>query len=402
LLLVTMTIAMTMFAATRATARQNLLVYGRRSLSNFYSPKLTERRVGEAGSGGHSSEAGVKVALFGASGFLGNYVCGELGANGFMAYLANRGDDMEMRHLKIPFDLGRTRFQFYSPRDRDSIKEVIQDADVVVNMIGKYYESGQPIQTAKFPYVGYRTNYSFADANVEIPRTLAEICLEMQVDHFVHVSSASASPDARSEWSRTKYAGEQAIKEVYPWATIIRPTQFFGKQDRFLHWFARMAKWYRIVPLVDGGKTLTQPVWAGDVAKTILKVCDNPSIFEGRQIDCFGPAEFSYSELADFVNDITERNRPVFNLPYDYYAAIAKVLQYQRDPLITPDLVEIWSEDFLPSMPPEEYKLQKYEQTKILTMQDLGIEPTPIEKIAFEFMQIYRAGGHFARVQGYH
>ena len=55
-----------------------------------------------------------------------------------MTYLANRGDDMEMRHLKVNYDLGRTRFVFYSPRDTESIKEVISDADVVVNIIGKY------------------------------------------------------------------------------------------------------------------------------------------------------------------------------------------------------------------------------------------------------------------------
>ena len=139
-----------------------------------------------------------------------------------------------------------------------------------------------------------------------------------------------------------------------------------------------------------------------DVAKTILKVCDNPALFEGRQIDCFGPTDYSYLELAKFVKDITERNRAIFNLPYNYYKALAKVLQYQRDPLITPDLVDVWSENFLPTMAAEQYKLQEKENEKILTMEDLGIEATPIEKIAFEFLQSYRFGGHFFRVQGYH
>lgn len=45
----------------------------------FYMPTLTEKRVGEGGRGGRASEAGVKVALFGASGFLGNYVTAQLG-----------------------------------------------------------------------------------------------------------------------------------------------------------------------------------------------------------------------------------------------------------------------------------------------------------------------------------
>ena len=45
----------------------------------FYSPSLTEKRFGEAGRGGRSSEAGCKVAVFGGSGFLGGFVCAELG-----------------------------------------------------------------------------------------------------------------------------------------------------------------------------------------------------------------------------------------------------------------------------------------------------------------------------------
>lgn len=320
-----------------------------------------------------------------------------------MTYLANRGDDMEMRHLKVNFDLGRSRFVFYSPRDRDSIKEVIADADVVVNMIGKYYESGKPVQTEKFPYVSYRTNYSFEETNVEIAHTLAEICKEMQVDSFVHVSSASASPDSKSAWTRTKYAGEQAVKEAYPWATIIRPTQMFGKEDRFLNWFARMAQWYRMVPLVDGGtKTLTQPVWVGDVARTILRVCDSPQQFVGRSIDCFGPTEYTYAELAAFVNDITERNRPIVNMPYWYYLKLAEVLQYQRNPLVTPDLVQLMSEDFLPRMTADEYLAQPDTEQKILTMQDLDIEAVKMEKEAFGYLHFYQVGGHFFRVQGYH
>lgn len=322
-----------------------------------------------------------------------------------MAYLANRGDDMEMRELKTQFDLGRSRFVFYSPRDRDSIKEVIADADVVVNMIGKYYETGQPVQTAKFPYVNYQTNYSFHDTNVTVAQTIAEVCKEMQVDHLIHVSSASASLDAKSEWSRTKYEGELAVKEAYPWATIVRPTQMYGKEDRLLNWFAKCQQGLRCVPLVyqDGGKEpLLQPVWVGDVGRVIRYICDDPTKFEGRQVDCFGPDDFTYAELAKFVNDITEQNKPVFQIPLPIYRQLAKVLQCIRDPLVTTDLVELWTEDFLPTLAPTEYDLQADNANKILSLADFGIKAKPVEKDAFSYMQYYRAGGHFHRAKGYH
>ena len=309
---------------------------------------------------------------------------------------------MEMRDIKVSFDLGRTRFVFYSPRDVDSVHEVIADADIVINMIGKYYETGQPVQTKSFPYIGYQSNFTYYDTNVTVAKTIAQACLDLQVDNLIHVSSASADPLSKSEWSRTKYQGEQAVKAIYPWATIIRPTQIFGKQDRLLNLFANLAQWFRGVPLLDGGKTLTQPVWVGDVARTILKVCDDPQKFAGRRIDCFGPTDYTHQELAEFVNDITERNRPMFNLPYPYYKAFAKVLQYQRDPFIVPDMVDIWSEDFMPAMTQEKYDAQPDGDSKIMTLKDLGIEPLPIEKEAFRYLQAYRVGGHFFRVSGYH
>ena len=322
-----------------------------------------------------------------------------------MAYLGNRGCDMEMREIKTQFDLGRTRFVFYSPRDIDSMKEVIADADVVVNLMGKYFESGQIIQTKKFPYLGWQTNFSYEDVNVKLARTLAEICFEMQVDHFIHVSSASASPTSKSEWSRTKYEGELAVKKAYPWATIIRPTQLYGSQDRLLNWFGFCQQKLRCVPLIyqDGGKeALVQPVWVGDVARAIRYVCEAPHMFEGRQIDCFGPADFTYAELAKFVNDITDQNKPVLRVPVSMYEYLAKVLQLSRAPLVVPDSVKLMTEDFLPTLAPEEYERQKDDANKILTLADLSIDAKSIEKDAFAYLQSFRQGGHFQRVSGYH
>ena len=94
------------------------------------------------------------------------------GANGFLAYLANRGDDMEMRDHKVSFDIGRVKNVFYSPRDHDSIREVIADADVVVNLIGKYYESGQPVQIPKFPYLSYQTRMRTSPYHVRLLKSV--------------------------------------------------------------------------------------------------------------------------------------------------------------------------------------------------------------------------------------
>ena len=49
------------------------------STSNVDLPRIVERRTTEVGRGGRASDAGIKVAVFGATGFLGRYVCSGLG-----------------------------------------------------------------------------------------------------------------------------------------------------------------------------------------------------------------------------------------------------------------------------------------------------------------------------------
>merc|ERR1712150_248507 len=109
----------------------------------------------------------------------------------------------------------------------------------------------------------------------------------------------------------------------------------------------------------------------------------------------------TYKELAQFVYDITGQEPTLTDMPKEAVKTFAKILQYERTPMITPDLVDLWSEDYLPQMTAEEYKAQKGND-KILTMADCGIEATPIEKIAFRYLHRFRQGGHFAIEEGYH
>ena len=324
-----------------------------------------------------------------------------LGTNGTMTYIGSRTDEFAYRHLRPHFELGRAKFQFYSSRDRQSMADLIADADIVINLIGKYYDTKKLEDTDKFPYLNYTISTSVHEANVTVPATIAELCTEMQVDNLIHVSSAAANPESSSEWARTKYEGEQEVLKAYPWATIVRPTQMFGHEDKLLNWFANMAGRFPVVPLIDGGHGLTQPVWVDDVARTINRVIDNPETFEGRRIDCFGPQDYSYAELAKFVYDITGQDPTLSEVPNEVVKYGAKVMQYEGNPMLTPDLVDLWSEDYLPEMTAEEYEAQPA-KGKVFTMKDLGVESTPIEKIAFKYLHRFRKGGHFLLAGGYH
>jgi len=97
-----------------------------------------------------------------------------------------------MLFSKPMFELFRSRIFFYLSRDRKSMKEVIADA-VVINCIGKYYETRALRDEGR--KLHYDINNSYEETNIEIARTIAELCVEIQVDNLIHVSSLT-NPDS--------------------------------------------------------------------------------------------------------------------------------------------------------------------------------------------------------------
>merc|ERR1719183_580236 len=136
------------------------------------------------GAGGYASNQGKNVTIFGATGFLGRYVTAVLASQGYNIIIPYRGDDSEVRHLKLMGDLGKVGFMPFDARDTESVRAAIKPADIVINLIGKEYETRHVI-----PLV---TNYTFSQVNMEIPRLIAELSAEEGADRLIHVSALSA------------------------------------------------------------------------------------------------------------------------------------------------------------------------------------------------------------------
>ena len=65
--------------ALQRNARTTTRVFSSAPGGDPFLPRVTDRKLEEQGPGGRSSVAGIKVAIFGATGFLGKHVCNLLG-----------------------------------------------------------------------------------------------------------------------------------------------------------------------------------------------------------------------------------------------------------------------------------------------------------------------------------
>ncbi|WP_164045209.1 sugar nucleotide-binding protein, partial [Serratia marcescens] len=72
----------------------------------------------------------------------------------------------------------------------------------------------------------------------------------------------------------TKAAGEAGVLRHRPDAVILRPSVVFGPEDNFFNRFAGMARILPVLPLIGGGETRFQPVFAGDIADAVMAAID--------------------------------------------------------------------------------------------------------------------------------
>ena len=160
----------------------------------------------------------------------------------------------------------------FSPRDDESIIAAIKNSDIVINMIGKHYETKHLVPTRREDGKLSRINYSFEEVHVDIAKRIAKLSKDNGVKTFIQVSSLSADINSKSMWSKTKAMGEVAVREAFPGAIVVKPSTVFGPEDRFLNWIADACERFPFFPLLNEGQTLVQPVYAHDVAKALMNI----------------------------------------------------------------------------------------------------------------------------------
>lgn len=344
---------------------------------------------------GRTSNSGKTIAVFGAYGFVGKYLLQELGSTGSRVYAPFRGDPDEVRVLKPMFDLGNLALIPFHPYDKQSIADSIRDADVVVNLIGKHFETKHIVPTRKENGKISRVNYTYEDVHVKVARNVAEVAKDLGVKHFVHISSLSADHHSPSEWSRSKAKGEDAVREVLPDATIVRLATVFGSDDRFLNTIAESNSRLPFFPLVENGQALTQPIYAADVGKALFQVVENIHYLGGADVHLAGPDVYTFKEVVEYVQDVTRINKKLVDVPLPVASLTGKICEQMIDPFFTEDMTWRGVED-------SHLRNADEEDKEFLTAEDLGVELNSLERVGFDFLYRFRKGGHFVNVEGYH
>src|SRR5205085_1121728 len=183
----------------------------------------------------------------------------------------------EAKFLKLKGDVGQVGLVNISIDSEGLLPAFVAGNDTVVNCVGILREGG-----------GQR----FDVVHHTAPARLAGLAREHGVERFVHISALGADSRSTSLYARSKAAGEQAVRDAFPTATILRPSIVFGPEDQFFNRFAEMTMFSPALPLIGGGDTRFQPVYVGNVADAVVR-CIDDSATAGRTYELGGPRVYS-------------------------------------------------------------------------------------------------------------
>lgn len=146
----------------------------------------------------------------------------------FQIIIPYRGEASETLRLRLCGDLGQVLFLPYYLKDEENLDKAVKYSNVVINLVGCDWET---------------KNFKFDDVHVKGARAIARAAKKAGVERLIHFSALNANPHPEpiflkngSGFLSSKYHGEAAVLEEFPEATIFRPADIYGQEDRFLRY----------------------------------------------------------------------------------------------------------------------------------------------------------------------
>ena len=242
--------------------------------------------------GARNSYSGVQMTMFGGTSPLGSTIGGMMTRLGSQAIYPYRHTasiwDTRFKELKTTADLGyKTYMKLTDFTSEKEISYTLKDSNTVISCIGSH--------------VFTKKDKDFEDSNIRVPMAIAKaVKASNKVKRFVYISAAGADPNSHSRRLRTKWLGEQEVKDIYPDVTILRPTYIFNLLNSNLtlagKWGMQMKMFNRMNWLAEGMNGNIQPVFVNDVALAVLN-CIKMEETKGQTYELGGPHTYTYEEV---------------------------------------------------------------------------------------------------------
>jgi NADH dehydrogenase len=235
---------------------------------------------------------------------------------------------------------------------------------------------------------------TFKAVHIEGSSALARAALAARVSSYVHISGIGADPNSASPYIASKGLGENATREIFPDAVIMRPSVVFGPEDGFFNRFGALACYFPALPLLGGGESRLQPVYVGDVAQAVAAAVSGLAK-PGTTYELGGPRTMTLREAAELTLSAIDRRRLLIGLPLTpsrlmasstHFASKATFGLFPKLLTTTRDQVDLLASDNVVSAEAE---------AEGRVLRSLGVVPQAAEAIIPSYLSRFRRTGQY-------
>ena len=252
----------------------------------------------------------MKVAVTGASGFLGKYVVKSLLKKEYDVVCFVRKEN----------GLGEVEYRLGDIRSKKDVINAFNGVDVVVHLVAIYNAINKK---------------EAEDINVKGVRNVIEACKINKVKKLIHISSLTVVRKKKGLYGKTKKKGEELLSNSGLNFVALRPSMIYGKVGS--SGFGKIVDYVNLplFPVVGNGKIKIQPVYAGDVADLIIKMVKVKN--KDRFYDVAGEEVVTFNKFVDIIMGILGKKR--YKLYFPKFLGLFGVLVSKiiRKPIFTMD-----------------------------------------------------------------
>jgi NADH dehydrogenase len=245
------------------------------------------------------------VAVIGATGFVGSAVVPHLAEAGHRVVAVSR------EGARRPGWPASVEGRAADVTSGEGLAEALAGADAVVHLVAIPRETG-----------GRR----FEDVNVRGTRRVVDAAKRAGIRRFVHLSAMGVVDDPRLGYLRSKWRGEQAVRESGLDWVVLRPSLLFGPGDGFFSLVRTTLKWWSpgIVAIPGRGDARFQPLAVEDLAAAVERSLTDPGR-SGSVYEIGGPEWWTYRQIVDEVIRVTGMKRLKIGIPIPLISALTAV-----------------------------------------------------------------------------
>ena len=246
-----------------------------------------------------------RVAVVGATGFVGRAVVGELLAAGHGPIAVSR-DGRRLREWREAVTVRAADVE-----TGQGLDEALRDADAVVHLVAIPRE---------------QKGRRFAEVNVRGTQRVVAAAERAPIRRFVHLSAMGVGDDPKVRYLRSKWLGEEAVRRSSLDWVVLRPSLLFGPGDGFFRLVRTTLKWWSpgVVAIPGRGDTRFQPLAVDDLARAVVQaVTDDRHVHHVLALG--GPEWVTYREIVDRVMAATGMRRIALPMPVPLLSALTVV-----------------------------------------------------------------------------